>query len=165
MPLREVSWTANRSQTHADTGNSKMTAYIGDYYGRIHKRGSHAVLFLCSEMASRQSVNQWATLRARTLPLHKGFTVVSAATCDGLLYGKGAHRSQWQIQFCMVDPNICGSSLWNGPWQRSRYRNSLRPRRSRDRIPVGARFTVTIQTGPRSHSASCKMGTRSLSQG
>ena len=40
--------------------------------------------------------------------------------------------------------------------------DSLRPRRSGDRIPVGARFPATIQTGSGDHPASCTMGTGSL---
>ena len=35
--------------------------------------------------------------------------------------------------------------------------------RSGDRIPVGARFSAPVQTGPRSHPASCTMGTGSFS--
>jgi hypothetical protein len=34
--------------------------------------------------------------------------------------------------------------------------------RSGDRIPVGARFSAPIQTGPGAHPASCKMGNGSL---
>ena len=34
--------------------------------------------------------------------------------------------------------------------------------RSGDRIPVGARFSAPVQTGPGSHPASCTMGTGSL---
>ena len=34
--------------------------------------------------------------------------------------------------------------------------------RSGDRIPVGARFSAHVQTGPETHPASCKMGTGSF---
>jgi DNA-binding transcriptional LysR family regulator len=34
--------------------------------------------------------------------------------------------------------------------------------RSGDRIPVGARFSVPVQTGPGAHPASCTMGTGSF---
>ena len=36
--------------------------------------------------------------------------------------------------------------------------------RSADRIPVGARFSAPVQTGPEAHPASCKMGTGSFSR-
>jgi len=41
----------------------------------------------------------------------------------------------------------------------------LRGGRSRDGIPVGARFSTSIQTGPGAHPASYTMGTGSLSLG
>jgi len=38
----------------------------------------------------------------------------------------------------------------------------LRAGRYGDGIPVGSRFTASVQTGPGSHRASCKMGTVSF---
>jgi hypothetical protein len=48
---------------------------------------------------------------------------------------------------------------WQGLGYVSRYSESLRAGRTRDQIPVGARFFVLVQTGPGAHPASCTMGT------
>ena len=50
----------------------------------------------------------------------------------------------------------------NGLGKRSRYNDSLRAGRSRGRIPVGARFSAPVQTGPSTHPASYTMGTGSF---
>ena len=49
-----------------------------------------------------------------------------------------------------------------GPGQLSRYSDWLRAGRSGDRIPLEARFSTPVQTGPGAHPASCTMGTESL---
>jgi len=43
-----------------------------------------------------------------------------------------------------------------------RYSDWLRARRSRDWIPVEARFSALVQTGPGTHPASCTMGNGSF---
>ena len=52
-----------------------------------------------------------------------------------------------------------------GLGQLSRYSDSLRSARFRDRNPVAARFSAPVQTGPGAHPASCRIGTGSLSRG
>jgi hypothetical protein len=44
----------------------------------------------------------------------------------------------------------------------SRYSDWLRAGRSGDRIPLRARFSAPVQTGPGAHPASCTMGTVSF---
>ena len=71
--------------------------------------------------------------------------------------------SLWQIVFC----NDCETSLvYSANCLHSMGRDglvgiatTLRAGRSRDRIPVGARFSAPVQTGPGAHPASCTMGT------
>ena len=52
--------------------------------------------------------------------------------------------------------------LHSGPGSSVSIATELRAGRSGDRIPVGVRFSATVQTGPRAHPASCTMGTGSF---
>ena len=55
--------------------------------------------------------------------------------------------------------------LPRGPGYLSRYSDFLGAGRSADGIPVAARFSATVQTGPGACPASCTMGAGSLFRG
>ena len=84
---------------------------------------------------------------------YRRLLLVTESHFNGAFYFTFTWRSYLQPALCLVEPR----------WL-SRYSDSLRARRSGDRIPVGARFSAPIQTGPGAHLAFCTMGTGS-SQG
>ena len=81
--------------------------------------------------------------------------------------GKKGHfmgRENWYVSQIKTTTN----TIWQinqtimGPVQGSQYSDSLRAGRSRYRIPVGARFSAPVHTGPGSHPAYYAMGTGSF---
>ena len=61
---------------------------------------------------------------------------------------------RWSIVYCVMTID-----KKNGPGLLSRYSDALRAGGSGDRIPVEARFSTRVQTGPWTHPASYAMGT------
>jgi hypothetical protein len=65
------------------------------------------------------------------------------------------HRfSCWLLQYSVTKIN--SQYQCRGPRYLSRYSYSLRPGRSKDRIPVGTEFSAPVQSGPGDQPASCK---------
>jgi len=67
-----------------------------------------------------------------------------------------AKAPQMSPQFSIRDWNLVG------PGELTRYSDSLWAGRSGDPIPVEARFSATVQTGPEAHPTSYTMGTGSF---
>ena len=65
--------------------------------------------------------------------------------------------------FSNENMHLAFGNWWAG--QRSRYSDWLGAGRFGDRIPVEARFSEPVQTGPGAHPASCTMGTGSFPGG
>ena len=70
----------------------------------------------------------------------------------------------FQISFILAAAHIKSRfpKYYYGPGRSVGIATTLRTGRSGDRIPVWARFSAPIQTGPVAHPASCTMGTRSF---
>jgi hypothetical protein len=76
------------------------------------------------------------------------------------------HSKSPRLESNLLSPDyerILFSLIINGKWNFAELMNkSLPARRSGDRIPVEARFSAPVQTGPGAHPASYTMGTGSF---
>ena len=75
-------------------------------------------------------------------------------------YVMQCYVTQYYVTQCTFR-NICMC----GPGSSVGIATELRAGRSGDRVPVEARFSAPVQTGPGAHPASCTMGTGSFPRG
>ena len=75
-----------------------------------------------------------------------------------ILYRIPAHPMKEFVRY--MQKYVC--DLIHGPGYLSRYSDSLQHGRLGDRLPVGARFSASVQTLPGAHPASYTMGTGTL---
>jgi hypothetical protein len=71
-------------------------------------------------------------------------------------------KEKYGARFKNVITSIFLTLFFSGPGELSRYSDSLRAGRSRDRNPVRARFSAPVQTGPEVHPTCYTMGSRSF---
>ena len=76
--------------------------------------------------------------------------------CTSVLYVKNFKNRRLKSYI------TCMYTVGRGPGSSVGIATELRAGRSGDRIPVGARFSAPVQTGPGAHPASCTMGTGSF---
>ena len=109
------------------------------------------------EVGHLQLVLRWR-LRGATPPLTYIFMescLIRRRNCT-FLYRRYLGNIVIMFRICVVKMHI------SGPGSSVGIATELRAGRSGDRIPVGARLSALVQTGPVAHSASCTMGTGSF---
>jgi len=84
------------------------------------------------------------------------FRCLGLYTRKGSLVNNITYVGRWNYELLYTHPSLCGSGSSVG------IATELRAGQSGDRIPVGARFSSPVQTGPGAHTSSCKMGTGSF---
>jgi hypothetical protein len=134
------------------------TKAVFDVHGSVHLGNVHVRLkFQCIHLAAR--LDQWQA-NVNTVIKFGELSISSKwfPPWNELATEKvgGVPHCRGQIAF-----NLC-NNVNCGPGSSIDIATDLRAGQSGDRIPVGARFSAPVQTGPGAHQASCTMGTGSF---
>jgi len=91
----------------------------------------------------------------------------STNSVSAILLARNSFSVQCSVEFCVLNMHgsykiICWLTTCGGPGSVVGIATELRAGRPGDRIPVKARFSAPVPTGPGAHPPSCTMGTGSF---